>query len=57
MGYTLVTGMTPGIVGDDTVHFPSKYLWARREQGRDGVRAVRHAFPRLGVTPVMTTKA
>ena len=33
IGLSIVTGMTLGIVVDDTVHFLSKYLRARREKG------------------------
>jgi predicted RND superfamily exporter protein len=39
-----VAAMTIGIVVDDTVHFMSKYLRARREEGVRGEDAVRFAF-------------
>ncbi len=44
MAVSMVAGMSLGIVVDDTVHFLSKYLRARREQGLDAEAAVRHAF-------------
>ena len=45
----LVTGLTLGIVVDATVHFLSKYLKARREQGLGAEDAVRYAFSTVGV--------
>ncbi|MEM0946319.1 MAG: MMPL family transporter [Pseudomonadota bacterium] len=45
----LVTGLTLGIVVDATVHFLSKYLNARREQGLNAEDAVRYAFSTVGV--------
>lgn len=40
--------MTLGIVVDDTVHFLSKYLRARREKGFSSPDAVRYAFASVG---------
>ncbi len=48
LGLSVVTGMTLGIVVDDTIHFLSKYLRARREQGLSSTAAVRYAFVRVG---------
>ena len=48
LALSVVTGMTLGIVVDDTVHFLSKYLRARREQGLSSGDAVRYAFTRVG---------
>jgi len=48
LALSIVTGMTLGIVVDDTVHFLSKYLRARREQGLNAQDAVRYAFSRVG---------
>ena len=48
LALSVVTGMTLGIVVDDTVHFLSKYLRARREQGVDAPDAVRYAFSTVG---------
>jgi len=55
LGLSVVTGMTLGIVVDDTVHFLSKYLRARREQGLDPQGAVRYAFHTVGIALVVTT--
>ncbi len=57
MGLSLsaVTGMTLGIVVDDTVHFLTKYLRGRREHGLDAEEAVRFAFNRVGEALVITT--
>lgn len=54
LSLSIVTGMTLGIVVDDTVHFLSKYLRARREKGMDAVNAVRYAFHTVG-TALWTT--
>lgn len=55
MSVAMVTGMMLGIVVDDTVHFLSKYLRARREQGLDATQAVRYAFRSVGVAIVTTS--
>ncbi len=55
LSLSVVTGMTLGIVVDDTVHFLSKYLRARREKGMDAVEAVRYAFNTVGVALWVTT--
>lgn len=55
MAVSMVAGMTLGIVVDDTVHFLSKYLRARREQGLDAEQAVRYAFKSVGVAIVTTS--
>ena len=47
--------MTFGIVVDDSVHFLSKYLRARREDGLDAEAAVRYAFRTVGRALVVTT--
>ena len=49
LGLSVVTAMTLGIVVDDTIHFMSKYLRARREQGLDAENAVRYAFSTVGI--------
>ena len=49
LGLSVVTAMTLGIVVDDTIHFMSKYLRARRQQGLDAEQAVRYAFSTVGV--------
>lgn len=55
LSLAMVSGMTLGIVVDDTVHFLSKYLRARREKGLEGVEAVRYAFKTVGKALVVTT--
>lgn len=57
IGMSLATaaGMTLGIVVDDTVHFLSKYLRARREKGYSPEQAVRYAFHTVGVALWVTT--
>jgi len=55
LSLSIVTGMTLGIVVDDTVHFLSKYLRARREEGLDAPGAVRYAFDRVGMALLITT--
>jgi len=43
-----ISAMAIGIVVDDTVHFMSKYLRARRERGESAEDAVRYAFNSVG---------
>jgi len=50
-----VMGMTLGIVVDDTVHFMSKYLRARRENGLASSQAVVYAFSTVGQALIITT--
>ncbi|MFL0801686.1 MAG: MMPL family transporter [Agarilytica sp.] len=52
---SMVTGMALGIVVDDTVHFLSKYLRARKEQGLTREDAVRYAFSSVGVAIIVTS--
>jgi predicted RND superfamily exporter protein len=56
LALSVVAGMTLGIVVDDTVHFLSKYLRARREEGMPAADAVRYAFHTVG-TALWTTSA
>ena len=51
----IVGSMTLGIVVDDTVHFLSKYLRARREGQLDAEQAVRYAFHNVGSALTLTT--
>ncbi|MGB3024512.1 efflux RND transporter permease subunit [Paradevosia shaoguanensis] len=44
-----------GIAVDDTTHFLSHYLHARREEGRDHNEAVKHTMERIGGAIVATT--
>jgi predicted RND superfamily exporter protein len=52
---SIVICMSLGIVVDDTVHFLSKYLRARREKNYDVYDAMRYAFQTVGVALVITT--
>jgi hypothetical protein len=54
LALSVVAGMTLGIVVDDSVHFLSKYLRARREEGLNAADAVRYAFHTVG-TALWTT--
>ncbi|MFW1678365.1 efflux RND transporter permease subunit [Pontibacter sp. JAM-7] len=55
LALSVVAGMTMGIVVDDTVHFLSKYLRARREHGMDSQAAVAYAFNSVGRALWITT--
>jgi len=55
MAVSMVTGMALGIVVDDTIHFLSKYLRAREENGLSAEEAVRYAFSTVGVAIVVTS--
>ncbi len=55
LALSVVTGMTLGIVVDDTVHFLSKYLRARRENNLGSEDAVRYAFNTVGLALVVTS--
>jgi len=48
LSISVAVGMTLGIVVDNTVHFLSKYLNARREQGMNSESAIRYAFSHVG---------
>lgn len=52
---SVVICMSIGIVVDDTVHFLSKYLRARRRRGMDATAAMRYAFNTVGVALLITT--
>jgi predicted RND superfamily exporter protein len=52
---SVVICMSIGIVVDDTVHFLSKYLRARRNRGMNASAAMRYAFNTVGVALVITT--
>lgn len=55
LAVSVVACMTLGIVVDDTVHFLSKYVRARRELGLGVDDAVRYAFRTVGVALTATT--
>ncbi len=54
-GMVVVFGMTLGIIVDDTVHFMSKFLRARRELNYNSRQAVVYAFQTVGKALVTTT--
>jgi hypothetical protein len=55
MAVSMVSGMTLGIVVDDTIHFLAKYKRARIEHGHDAADAVRYAFHTVGQAIVITS--
>jgi len=55
LGLSVVIGMTLGIVVDDTVHFLSKYIRARREKNASSENSVRYAFDNVGRALWITT--
>ena len=55
LSLSVVAGMTLGIVVDDTVHFLSKYLRARRENKLSAPDAVRYAFTTVGMAMLTTS--
>jgi predicted RND superfamily exporter protein len=55
LSLSVVASMSLGIVVDDTVHFLSKYLRARREKGLNSEDAVRYAFTTVGKALVITS--
>ena len=57
LALSVVMAMTLGIVVDDTIHFLSKYMRARREQGLNAEDAVRYAFSTVGVALWVTSIA
>ena len=50
-----VFSITLGIVVDNTIHFFSKYLYARRELGRGPEDGIRYAFSTVGAALLVTT--
>ncbi|MCP3668248.1 MAG: MMPL family transporter [Gammaproteobacteria bacterium] len=55
LALSVVSGLTLGIVVDDTVHFLSKYLRARRERGLSSQDAVGYAFHTVGSAMLVTS--
>jgi len=55
LGLSVIVALTLGIVVDDTVHFMSKYLRARREHNMDPAGAVRYSFNTVGTAMWSTT--
>ena len=52
---SIVGSMSLGIIVDDTVHFLSKYIRARREKGLSAEDGVRYAFTSVGKALMTTT--
>jgi len=57
LGLSIIASMTLGIVVDDTVHFMSKYLRARREHHMNPENAVRYSFKTVGIALWVTSIA
>jgi predicted RND superfamily exporter protein len=55
LAVSVIGALTLGIVVDDTVHFVSKYLRARREHGATSAEAVRYSFNTVGAALLITT--
>ncbi len=55
LSVSVVIAMTLGIVVDDTIHFLSKYLRAKREKGFNTDEAIRYAFNTVGEALLITT--
>jgi predicted RND superfamily exporter protein len=55
LSLSCVASMSLGIIVDDTVHFLSKYLRARREKGFGSEDAVRYAFSTVGKALLTTS--
>ncbi len=55
LALSVVTAMTLGIVVDDTVHFISKYIRARKEKQLSSSEAVKYAFNNVGVALWVTS--
>jgi uncharacterized protein len=55
LAVSVVACMTLGIVVDDTVHFLSKYVRAKREHRLDTEAATRYAFRNVGVALIATS--
>ena len=48
-------GVVMGIIVDDTIHFMSKYLRARREQGLSPEEAIAYSFRTVGTALIVTS--
>lgn len=57
MSIAAVFSITLGIVVDDTVHFLSKYLRARRVAGKTTEESIRYAFDTVGAALMVTSVA
>lgn len=55
LGMTAVFGMTLGIIVDNSIHFISKYLRAKKENALTSRDAIRYAFNKVGTAILATT--
>ena len=55
LGLSIVSALSLGIVVDDTIHFLSKYLRARREHNMAAQEAVQYAFRTVGTALWVTS--
>lgn len=55
LAVSVVIALSLGVIVDDTVHFLSKYLLARREQGKTPAEAVRYSFHTVGMALWVTS--
>ncbi len=55
LGLAMVSGLTMGVVVDDTIHFLSKYQRARIKQGLTVPAALEYAFAKAGVSILITS--
>ncbi len=55
LALSVVSAMSLGVIVDDTVHFLSKYMRARRERAMSSEDAVRYAFTTVGKALWITT--
>ena len=55
LGVAVVFSITLGIVVDDTVHFLSKFLRAKREHNYNTEQAIHYAFTHVGASLLITT--
>ncbi len=55
LALSVVTALTLGIVVDDTVHFLSKYLRAKREKDLSTADAIRYSFHTVGRALIITS--
>jgi predicted RND superfamily exporter protein len=55
LALSVIVALTLGIVVDDTIHFLSKYLRARREYDMNACDAVRYSFHTVGTAMWVTT--
>ena len=57
LALSVMAAMTLGIVVDDTVHFLSKYIYARRQKSMNADDAIRYSFANVGSALFTTTLA